>query len=122
MRTNATCRGWMRHGLRIFHGMAAQCFFRRRGRGVSAVPGAYLRGTDGSAAVRLGDGQPLTLSPDTRWALILDGGGTAGAKATAVDMVPTGAGDARRVLQGLNYISARWLPDGRRIVFQASEA
>ena len=31
----------------------------------------YLRGTDGSAAVRLGPGYPLEISPDGKWAMVL---------------------------------------------------
>ena len=31
----------------------------------------YLRGTDGSAAVRLGPGFPLEISPDGKWAMVL---------------------------------------------------
>ena len=31
----------------------------------------YLRGTDGSAAVRLGAGYALEISPDSKWAMVL---------------------------------------------------
>ncbi len=47
----------------------------------------YLRGTDGSPAVRLGDGQALALSPDGRWAIVQT-------DSTHLDLIPTGAGPA----------------------------
>ncbi|MFY9549924.1 MAG: protein kinase, partial [Thermoanaerobaculia bacterium] len=43
--------------------------FDETGEGGGAAYGVYLRATDGSPAVRLGDGRGLALSPDGRWAL-----------------------------------------------------
>jgi eukaryotic-like serine/threonine-protein kinase len=95
--------------------------FSETGQGVRSVPGAYLRGTDGSPAVRLGNGQALTLSPDMQWALILNEDPARAGAGNSVDLVPTGAGEPRPLLQGLNYNSASWLPDGGRILVRASE-
>ncbi len=76
----------------------------------------YLRGMDGSPAVRLSDGYGLALSPDARWALCLSGNGS------QLDLVPTGAGDRRRLADnGLRYTGASWLPGGDRVVVSALE-
>jgi eukaryotic-like serine/threonine-protein kinase len=96
----------------------SQVLFSESGQGVGAIPAAYLRGSDGSPAVRLGNGQPLALSPDKRWALILEVDRALAGLGTAVDLVPTGAGDSRRLLQGQRYSAARWLPDGRHFLVQ----
>jgi Tol biopolymer transport system component len=78
-----------------------------------------LRKTDGSPVVRLGEGWALDLSPDGRWALA--------AIPTAPDQLmlyPTGPGEPRRLEPGgiHSYNSARWFPDGRRILVCGSEA
>ena len=87
-----------------------------RGRG--AAGSIYLRGTDGSDAVRLGDGFPEDLSPDGKWVL-----------ATPVVtrqhwfMLPTGAGVPKTLPPGpiVQRAEANFLPDGRRIVFAGRE-
>jgi len=76
--------------------------------------GVYVRGTDGSPAVRLGEGFPLGLSPDGDWALAQTG--------QSLVLVPTRAG-APRPLPGTHrsYVAATWFPDGRRILLNAHE-
>lgn len=96
--------------------------FSETGQGVGAKPAAYLRGMDGTPAIRLGAGMPLALSPDKRWALIAHDNPVAGRDAPRVEMVPTGAGDARRIDVGeLTCVAARWLPDGQRVILHAAE-
>jgi len=78
---------------------------------------AYLRGTDGSPAIRLGDGLGFALSPDQRWAL-------AGLPKPPVQftLLPTGAGEARALTHDqINRLEARWFPDGKRILFSGDE-
>jgi serine/threonine protein kinase/Tol biopolymer transport system component len=78
----------------------------------------YLRGTDGSAAVRLGPGIPLQMSPDGKWALVL------GSSRTPSQLVflPTGAGEARPLTHDeIHHQGAAWTPDGKRIVFVGNE-
>jgi eukaryotic-like serine/threonine-protein kinase len=71
----------------------------------------YLRGTDGTAAVRLGEGRALALSPDGRWAAV-----AATIPAPYLELLPTGAGEPRRIeVPGMQFRSARWLPDGEGI-------
>ena len=43
--------------------------FTEGGQGGGSERSVYLRGTDGSPAVRLGAGRAVALSPDTRWAI-----------------------------------------------------
>ena len=76
--------------------------------------GVYMRRTDGSPAVRLGDGSAIAFSPDMTWALSIPP-----ASPTFLTLLPTGAGDAKVVESaGVNYhMWASWLPDGKRIVF-----
>ena len=74
----------------------------------------YLRNTDGSDAIRLGDGFGEALSPDGKWALATQ----VGTRHHWV-LVPTGAGTPKalpaRPLAGRG--EANFLPNGRQIVF-----
>jgi DNA-binding winged helix-turn-helix (wHTH) protein/Tol biopolymer transport system component len=86
---------------------------RMEGGGVSGR--IYLRGTDGSPAVHLGDGYPLGLSPDgTRAAVNLYG-------KPGLTLLPTGPGEARTFDPGEagNVYLVRWFPDGRRLLVGA---
>jgi Tol biopolymer transport system component len=79
---------------------------------------AYLRGTDGSPAVRLGPGLPLAISPDGKWAMVL---GSMRAPSQLV-LLPTGTGEARPLTHdGIHHQGAAWTPDGKRIVFAGNE-
>jgi len=75
---------------------------------------AVLRGVDGSPAQVLGEGEALDLSPDGRWALVRAD------ERDALLALPTGAGTTRRLPLGeLRVWNARWLPDGKQIIFTA---
>jgi Tol biopolymer transport system component len=75
----------------------------------------YLRKTDEESAVRLGDGESLSLSPDGKWALGL----TMSSPAQLI-LLPSGAGEAQQITHdGLYHSWARWLPDSQGIVFTA---
>ena len=79
----------------------------------------YVRKTDGSPAVRLGEGQGITLSADGAWAVCLL------QKLTDPHLVlyPTGAGQARPLsIPGLRITGgARFLPDSRHLIVAATE-
>jgi dipeptidyl aminopeptidase/acylaminoacyl peptidase len=78
----------------------------------------YLRGTDGSPAVRLGPGIPLEISPDGKWAMIM---GSTRAPAQLA-LLPTGPGEARALTHDrIHHQGAAWTPDGKRIVFVGNE-
>jgi hypothetical protein len=76
----------------------------------------YLRKTDGSPGVRLGEEFGIALSPDGRWVLALPG---ILGFADHLVLVPTGAGARRELRDGsirsLSSDGAAWFPDGRRI-------
>ncbi len=79
----------------------------------------YLRRTDGSPAVLLGEGTGIALSPDGRWALSsLHPFGR-----TQLVLLPTGAGQPRPLPADAIRYSGRgaWLPDGRRVAVAGSE-
>jgi Tol biopolymer transport system component len=93
--------------------------FYEWGEGVGGTPTAYLRKTDGSPAVRLGEGRPLALSPDARWALAVQPG-----PPPQLVLLPTGPGEPRALPRGSvtdYYDWAAWSPSGRRIFFAAEE-
>jgi dipeptidyl aminopeptidase/acylaminoacyl peptidase len=78
----------------------------------------YLRGTDGSPAVRLGPGIPLAISPDSKWALAL---GSSRAPSQLV-LLPTGTGEARPLTHDtIHHQGAAWTSDSKRIVFVGNE-
>ena len=78
----------------------------------------YLRRTDGSAAVRLGPGLPIEISPDGKWAMVM---GSSHAPSQLV-LLPTGTGEARPLTHdGIHHQGAAWAPDGTRIVFVGNE-
>jgi Tol biopolymer transport system component len=93
--------------------------FFESGEGGGPGYSTYLRGTDGSPAVRLGAGQAAGFSPDGKWALALLN------KLTNPSLVlyPAGAGQQRPVaLPGLRIVGgSRFLPDSRRLLVGANE-
>jgi len=82
----------------------------------SRTEGAYLRKTDGSPAVRIGDGFGYGLSPDGKWALSVVSG-----PPQQLFLLPTGAGEPRMLPRGnvAAYAghTANWFADSRRFVF-----
>ncbi len=93
--------------------------FDEEGEGGGPKYGVYVRKTDGSPAVRLGEGIARSLSPDGKWALAT----LAHTSPAELVLYPTGAGERRSLARpGLNYRSARWFPDGRRILVGADQA
>ena len=94
--------------------------FYEWGEGVGAKSTILTRKLDGSDAVRLGEGRPLALSPDARWALAVQGE-TPG----ELVLLPTGTGQVRRLARGTiaEYLDwAAWSPDGRRIYLAGRDA
>lgn len=93
--------------------------FSEFGQGGGRDSSVYLRQADGSPAVRLGSGFALALSPDLKWALARRALGPP----LYLDLIPTGAGDTRRIQgHGLAYLEGRWIPDGRLVVRAREEA
>lgn len=77
----------------------------------------FLRNVDGSAPVLLATGEGLALSPDKRWALVSPVALSFGGTPEYLDVIPTGAGESRRLpMDGFTPWRTRWLPDGRQVV------
>jgi Tol biopolymer transport system component len=86
----------------------------------SRTEGAYLRKTDGSPAVRIGDGFGYGLSPDGKWALSVVSG-----PPSQLFLLPTGAGEPRVLPRGTIVVyggfTAAWFADSRRFVLTARQ-
>jgi len=77
----------------------------------------FLRDTDGSPPVRIGDGRALAISPDNKWVV------TKPAKAGPLSVVPTGAGEARQLTHdNVSYNEVRYLPDGKQVLARGIES
>ena len=91
--------------------------FSESGEGGGERASVYLRGTDGSPAVRLGDGRALALSPDGRWALA-----RSATDPKRMLLLPTGAGEPRILPpMTMDVTEARWLPGGKQLLIAGSE-
>ena len=91
--------------------------FQESGEGGGPHYAVYLRNTDGSPAIRLGDGTGLSLSPDGQWAL-----SRLNVVPSPLVLYPTGVGEMKQLKSdGLNHMTAAFLPDGKRFVFTGSE-
>lgn len=91
--------------------------FFESGEGVGAKYSVFLRQTDGSPAVRLGEGTFPSLSPDGKWVAALDLSSPA-----QVELLPTGVGQPRRLTNdNLDRTRVRWVPDGSGLIFIGNE-
>lgn len=91
--------------------------FFESGEGVGAKYSVFLRQTDGSPAVRLGEGTFPSLSPDGKWVAALDLSSPA-----QVELLPTGVGQPRRLTNdNLERVRVRWVPDGSSLIFIGNE-
>ncbi len=92
--------------------------FQEAGEGGGPKYAIYIRKTDGSPAIRLGEGSGMSLSPDGKWALARQNTSPA-----SLSLLPTGVGEMRPVKDdGLNHTGGAYLPDGEHIVFSGIEA
>jgi eukaryotic-like serine/threonine-protein kinase len=86
--------------------------------GENRNPAIYVRKTDGSPAVRLGNCARPSLSPDAKSVACIH---FEGSKA-AVRLLPVGAGEIRELpTDGFHYDQIEWMPDGRHILFSGSK-
>jgi eukaryotic-like serine/threonine-protein kinase len=97
-------------------GRAVFTEFRARAGTVGTVA---LRGLDGGPVTELGAGFATGVSPDGRWVATVRG-----VEDDTLVLLPIGAGDPRELPSGpvRNHLHARFLPDGRRVVFAGSES
>jgi eukaryotic-like serine/threonine-protein kinase len=88
------------------------------GEGGGASYSVYVRGMDGSAAIRLGDGGGMAMSPDGRWVI----SGDPHKIPVQLVLLPTGAGEQRQLTHGtISFTSASWFPDGKSLAAVGSE-
>ncbi|HEY4230226.1 MAG TPA: hypothetical protein VGO79_08635, partial [Thermoanaerobaculia bacterium] len=92
--------------------------FSETGEGAGPEYSTFIRRTDGSAPVRLGDGGGVALSPDGQWAAV-----QVGHEKRVLTLYPTGAGEKRTLAigdletQGGGVFSR----DGKTLIFTANE-
>jgi Tol biopolymer transport system component len=93
--------------------------FSESGEGGGAGYSVYIRKTDGSPAIRLGEGSTQDLSPDGEWALAI----VHSASDPQLVAYPTGAGEPKLFPKdGVSVFTANFLPpDGKQIVITGSE-
>ncbi len=77
----------------------------------------FVRKTDGSPAVRLGEGNGQAVSPDGKLAISVPV-----TQPYRMILLPTGPGQPRRLEGNIEVHLARWLPDGKRVLFEGHEA
>jgi eukaryotic-like serine/threonine-protein kinase len=78
----------------------------------------YLRSTDGSPAVRLGNGTPLQFSMDGKWVLAK----SLPSPTPQLLLLPTGTGQPITLTQDpIAHHSAALLPDGKKFLFEGNE-
>jgi serine/threonine protein kinase len=77
----------------------------------------YIRKTDGSPAVLLGEGGAVALSPDGKSVIA-----QTQASPSQLRLLTTGAGEAKPLTTDtINHAWAHWFPDGKRILFTGNE-
>jgi Tol biopolymer transport system component len=93
--------------------------FEEQGAGGGQDYSVYIRKTDGSAAVRLGDGYAVALSPDGQTAL-----SSLPSSASTVFLLPTGAGQPKKLnfdFYTRAFLTATWMPDGKSLIIRCSK-
>jgi len=91
--------------------------FTESGEGGGPKYAVFLRKTDGSPAIRLAEGTGVALSPDGKWAIVRPNTPPA-----PLMLLPTGVGESKPLFEdSINHLSARWLPDGKTMVFSGNE-
>jgi eukaryotic-like serine/threonine-protein kinase len=76
----------------------------------------FLRKTDGSPAVRLGEGGHAVLSPDGQWVLSEVG------SPVKLVLLPTGVGEPRQLTDDkIDHSNTAWSPDSKSIIYTTAE-
>ena len=77
----------------------------------------YVRKTDGSPAVLLGEGGAVSLSPDGKSVVA-----QSQATPSQLKLLTTGAGEGKPLTSdNINHAWAHWFPDGKRLLFSGNE-
>ena len=110
--------GWMDYSiLKDLSADGRQILFSEQGAGGGPGYAAYLRSTDGAPAVRLGKGDPHSISNDGQWVLAAD------LATNTLNLLPTGAGQPRAIANhGMTqYPWSGFLPGDRTILFHGTD-
>jgi len=92
-------------------------FFHEAGVGGGKNFTTFMRKTDGSPPVQLGETNGGHVSPDGKWVMV----STAHSPAQ-ISLLPVGVGEPRQVTRdSIDHMDAAWLPDRRHIVFWGAE-
>ena len=110
--------GWFGWGiLRDISRDGRKILFEEEGDGGGSSYTVFLRDTDGSPPVRIGNGTGEAISPDGKWVI------TRPDKVGALSVVPTGAGQARQLTHdNISYNRVHYLPDGQHLLASGIEA
>jgi Tol biopolymer transport system component len=93
-----------------------QILFEEEGEGGGPNYTVFLRNTDGSPPIRLGEGSGHAISPDGKWVVTQD------FNSTALKIVPTGAGEGRTLTHDdITYIDVKYMPDGMHLIATGAE-
>jgi Tol biopolymer transport system component len=107
--------GWSNE--RDFSRDGKKVLFEEEGNGGGPNYTVFLRDTDGSPPIRIGEGVGQAISPDGKWVI------TRSVKGGPLNLVPTGAGQARPLTHdNITYDNVRYLPDGKQVVASGIEA
>ena len=90
--------------------------FSESGEAVGGNYGIFIRKTDGSPAVRLGNGGTSALAPDGKWVAA-----TSNDSPGQIQLLPIGAGQPRRLTEGVQHSRVAWTPDGKALIFNAAK-
>jgi Tol biopolymer transport system component len=89
--------------------------FEEEGTGGGTNYTVYIRGTNGSAPVKLSEGVAQAISPDGKWVMVIKT-----RTPQQLIMVPTGAGSPEQLSHdNKDYFGVRFLPDGNHILYCA---
>jgi Tol biopolymer transport system component len=94
-----------------------QIMFDESGEGAGADASVYIRGTDGSAAVKLGSGSRGELSADGQWILSIE------SDSHGLIFFPAGTGETKHIpFKDYSIERAYLLPGGRELIISATAA
>jgi len=91
--------------------------FTEEGEGGGPNYSVYQRRIGEASAVRLGDGQAISVSPDGKWVIA-----SPPSPPAQLVLLPTGPGEAKPLTHdSINHSRAKWLPDGQHFIFSGKE-
>ena len=91
--------------------------FEEEGEGGGPNYTVFMRNTDGTPPVKIGEGLGLAISADNKWVV------TRSSKGGPLNLVPTGTGEARVLTHdNVSYGDVRFMPDGKQLLASGIES